>query len=124
MATARLASLRTPSTPRRRIRPLGLAIATATAAIAAVAGPVTAGHAAPQLTISQAQARVAALNERAEKITEAYNGARDRLTTLKRQQNVAARQLRHDERRLAAVRSIISATAERMSCLSRAEGTR
>jgi len=75
-------------------------------------GPLSVGHAAPQLTISQAQARIEALNTQAEKITESYNAAREKLTTLKRQQGVAARQLAGDQRRLAAVRSRIAVTAD------------
>jgi len=112
MATARRAHLAVETVHSRRLRPLSLAIAVVTAALAAVVGPVSAGHAEPQLTISQAQARIDALNTQAEKITEAYNAARDRLTTLKRQQGVAARQLHQELRRLGAIRSTISATAD------------
>jgi cell wall-associated NlpC family hydrolase len=80
--------------------------------LVSLVGPLSVGHAAPQLTISQAQARIEALNTQAEKITESYNAAREKLTTLKRQQGVAARQLAGDQRRLAAVRSRIAVTAD------------
>jgi peptidoglycan DL-endopeptidase CwlO len=111
VATARaLPSAQHPRT--RHLRPVTVAIAAVTAAIAALVGPVTAGHAEPQLSISQAQARIDALNTQAEKITEAYDAARERLGTLKRQQGVAARALHADQRRLAAVRTSISATAD------------
>ena len=112
MATARLALPRAQHPRPRRLRPIGLALSVVVAGLAAISGPVTAGHAEPTLSISQAQARIEALNERAEKITETYNLARERLTTLKRQQAVAGRQLRHDQHRLDAVRSAISVTAD------------
>jgi peptidoglycan DL-endopeptidase CwlO len=111
VATARFARLRA-QTPRPRIRPLSVAITAATAALVALVGPVPVGHAAPQLTISEAQARIDVLNTQAEKITEAYNAARDKLTVLRRQQGVAARQLSGDQRRLASVQSRIAATAD------------
>ena len=117
MATARFArlraqTLRTQTTPRPSFRLASVAFTVATAAVVALVGPVSVGHAEPQLTISQAQARIEALNTQAEKITESYNAARDKLTTLKRQQRVAARQLASEQRRLASVRSTIAATAD------------
>jgi cell wall-associated NlpC family hydrolase len=66
----------------------------------------------PQLTIHQVQARIAALNERAERITESYNLAREKLTTLRRQQTIAAHQLATEQRRLAAAQKAISKTAD------------
>jgi cell wall-associated NlpC family hydrolase len=108
VATARLARLRATNA---RFRPLSIAIVAATASLVAVVGPAPATSAAPQLSVSQVQARVAALNERAEKITEAYNAARERLTALQRQQRVTAHELQHESRVLAGVRSQISATA-------------
>jgi cell wall-associated NlpC family hydrolase len=111
VATAHaLPSAKHPRT--RRLRPVTVAIAAVTAALASVVGPVTTGHAEPTLTISEAQARIEALNTQAEKITEAYDAARERLGTLKRQQGVAARALQADQRRLAAVRQRISVTAD------------
>ena len=89
-----------------------VAVASVTAALVSVVGPVASGHAEPALTINQAQARIEALNTQAEKITEAYDAARERLGTLKRQQGVAARALRTDQRRLDAVRQRISVTAD------------
>jgi len=86
VATARLALSRAQHPRSRRLRPISLAISVVVAGLAAVAGPVTAGHATPQLSISEVQARIDALNERAEKITETYNLSRDRLTALKREQ--------------------------------------
>ena len=111
MATARLARLRA-QTPRPRLRPLSVAITVVTASLVSLVGPVSVGQAAPQLSISEAQARIEALNTQAEKITESYNAARDRLTALKRQQGVAARELASNQRRLAAVRSRIAVTAD------------
>jgi cell wall-associated NlpC family hydrolase len=94
----------------RFARPLTL-ILTAVAAIAAtLAGPAS-STAAPQPTISQVEARVAALNTQAEKITEAYDGARAHLATLRQQQHIAADQLAREQKALASVRTTISATA-------------
>lgn len=112
MATARRTQSPALVPHSRRLRPVSLVVAVATAALAAVAGPVSVGHAAPQLSISEAQARISALNVQAEKITEAYDAARERLTTIRRQQGVAARELAGDKRRLAAARSTIAATAD------------
>ena len=106
MATARLARLSAP-----RVRPLGLSIVAAAAALAAVVAPATATSAAPQLTLGQVQARVAALNTQAERITEAYNAARDQLRTVQRDQKVAADQLGREQARLSGVQAQISATA-------------
>jgi cell wall-associated NlpC family hydrolase len=64
----------------------------------------------PQLTISQVQARVAALNVRAEKITEAYDAARQRLTGLKREQSIAAGELSRESRQLRSVQAQMSQT--------------
>jgi cell wall-associated NlpC family hydrolase len=80
--------------------------------LAAVVGPVSVGHAAPQLSISEAQARIGALNTQAEKVTESYDAARGQLTALKRKQGVASRQLGADQRRLSSARKSISATAD------------
>ena len=109
MATAR--ALPGAQHPRSRTRSVTVVIAAVTAVFASLVGPVASGHAEPALTISEAQARIEALNTQAEKITEAYDAARMRLATLKRQQGVAARALGADQRRLAAVRVRISATA-------------
>jgi cell wall-associated NlpC family hydrolase len=109
VATTRLAHLRTRTS---RIRPASLAIVAASAALVSLVGPAPATSAAPQLSIGQVQARIEALNTRAERITESYNAARERLTTLHRQQRVTADRLRHETARLAGVRAQISATAD------------
>jgi len=109
VATARLAC---PHAARNvRIRPLSLALAIATAALAVVTGPAMGSSATPQLSISQVQARISALNDQAEKITESYDAAHERLTGLKRRQSVAAHELATNERTLTQVQSRISATA-------------
>jgi peptidoglycan DL-endopeptidase CwlO len=108
VATARLAY---PSARKPLFRPISLIAAVAAAALAALAGPTIAGHAEPQMTISQAQARIAALNTQAEKITEAYDAAHEHLATLKREQGIAARELSANQAQLAKVQSTISKTA-------------
>jgi cell wall-associated NlpC family hydrolase len=105
VATARRA-------PRRaifRVAPL-----TALAALAAVVGavaPATTSAAAPQLTLGQVQARVAALNAQAERITEAYDGARVHLATVRTRERVAGDRLKRAQSQLAAVQKMIGATA-------------
>jgi cell wall-associated NlpC family hydrolase len=106
VATAQLTHARAS-----RIRPVSLAIVAAVAALVAVVGPAPVSSATPQLSISQVQARVDALNTQAEKITEAYNAARDQLKTVQREQKVAADSLTRESARLAALRSQISQTA-------------
>jgi cell wall-associated NlpC family hydrolase len=95
----------------RFTRPLTLSAVGLAAAFAALVGPATVTSAAPQLSIGQVQARVDALNTQAEKITERYNAARDRLTVLNRQQRVTGDRLSREQTRLIAMRSRISATA-------------
>ena len=110
MATARLARLRAVLNPIRPAR--ALPVVTAVAALAAIVAPAATTQAAPQLSIGQVEQRVNALNDQAEKITESYNLARERLTTLRRQQTVAAHQLQRQSARLAGLRDTISATAD------------
>ena len=98
MATARIA------------RPVALALTLLTAAAAAVL-PAGLSSAAPRLTLGQVEARVNALNDQAEKITEAYNAARDHLAVLQTQEKVAADQLARDQVAFAAARKSIGATA-------------
>ena len=98
MATARLA------------RPLVLVL-TALAALTGTLVLPAATHAAPQLSLGQVQARVNALNDQAERITERYDAARDNLTTIQRQQRVAADQLGREQTQLGQLRAKISATA-------------
>jgi cell wall-associated NlpC family hydrolase len=78
---------------------------------AVVAGPAGSSSAAPQATIAQVQARVHALNEQAERITEAYNAKRERLADLQRQQAIAQRELGREEHRLGAVQKSMTETA-------------
>ena len=111
MATARRALTRARS-QHRSLRPFSFALVAVTALLAAVAGPMAPSNALPQLTIAQVEARVHALNEQAEKITESYNLARERLTALKRQQRISAHRLAAEQRRLARVQKTISATAD------------
>lgn len=69
------------------------------------------GHADPQLSISQVEARVAALNDQAEKITEQYDAAHIRLTAVQRKQRIAAHELQTNQGRLTKLQVAISATA-------------
>jgi peptidoglycan DL-endopeptidase CwlO len=84
--------------PFRRFAVVGLVTA-----LAAVAAPITTTSAAPQLTLGQALARIDALNTQAEKITEAYDAARDQLAVIRRQQGVASDDLKRDRAVLAAM---------------------
>jgi cell wall-associated NlpC family hydrolase len=79
---------------------------------AVVVGPAGTSQATPQLTIDQVQARVHALNEQAERITETYNAKRERLSELQRSQAIAARQLSRDQRNLGKVQEAMAATAQ------------
>ena len=92
-----------------RVRSLALILTSLTAA--AVAVVPSAVSAAPRLSLGQVEARVNALNDQAEKITEAYNLARDNLATLQTQEKVAADQLARDQAAWVAARKSISATA-------------
>jgi len=65
-----------------RLRPFRLLVVGALTAVAALAAPMTATSAAPQLTLGQVLARIDALNTQAEKITEAYDAARDQLVVI------------------------------------------
>jgi cell wall-associated NlpC family hydrolase len=73
--------------------------------------PAGASSAAPQLSIAQVQARIDALNTAAEKITEAYDAARDQLGTIRREQAVAADELARDRAALAGLQRLIGAQA-------------
>jgi cell wall-associated NlpC family hydrolase len=103
-----VATARTVSSRSHRL--LAVVLTLLTAAAAAVV-PATTSSATPRVTIGEVLSRVNALNERAEQITEAYNSARERLTVLQQQQQVAARQLDRDQAALTAARSRIAATA-------------
>jgi cell wall-associated NlpC family hydrolase len=88
-------------------------VALTAASAAVIVMPTGVGSASPaaHLTIAQAQARVDALNARAEKITESYNAATGELATLQRKERVTNRQLSHDRAQLAKVTKLLSAGA-------------
>jgi peptidoglycan DL-endopeptidase CwlO len=94
----------------RAARPLALFL-TVLAAAAAALVPSAVSSAAPRLSLGQVEARVNALNDQAERITEAYNSARDGLAGLDRQRLVAAHELARDQAALAIARTRIGATA-------------
>lgn len=94
-----------------RFGPARFAVVGAVATLAALAGPTLTSSAAPQLSFGQVQARVAALNAAAEKITEAYDAAHDQLTKLQGQAGIARDQLGRDQKILAAFRARIGAQA-------------
>jgi cell wall-associated NlpC family hydrolase len=73
--------------------------------VASVALPNGIGSARPQssLSIRQVQARVNALNTRAERITEAYDSANTKVAALSRQAQLSGTQLRRDQAALATV---------------------
>jgi cell wall-associated NlpC family hydrolase len=108
VATARRARLRAFTIRPAKSVPALAVVAT----LVALVGPASTTQAAPQLTINQVEQRVHELNEQAEVITESYNLARERLTQLRRQQTVAAHQLKRESARLAGLRTTISATAD------------
>lgn len=92
--------------PFRRV-----AVVTAVAALAAVAAPMTTTSAAPQLTTGQVLARISALNDQAEKITEAYDAARDKLAVISREQAVASDDLKRAQTILSAMQKRIGQQA-------------
>ena len=94
-------------TAKNLARPLALTL-TALAAAGVLTAPASAS---PQLTIGQAESRINALNTQAEKITEAYDAARDNLVVLQRQQHVAADQLNREQGTLDRLRVTIGSTA-------------
>jgi cell wall-associated NlpC family hydrolase len=83
------------------------------AAAAAVVLPTGIGAAAPSshLTLSQVKTQIAALNVKAEKITEAYDSAHTQLGALQRKMQITNRALAHDQRHLQAVQSKLAASA-------------
>jgi cell wall-associated NlpC family hydrolase len=93
------------------LRPFRLVVVGTLAALAALAGPMTTTSAAPQLTLAQAQARIDALNTKAEKITEAYDAARDQLAVTRRQQAIASDDLRREQTVLAKMQARIGMQA-------------
>jgi peptidoglycan DL-endopeptidase CwlO len=94
----------------RRIR-IPVLLVSAAVAVSVVPGVVDSATAAPTLTLAQAKARVAALNTRAEKITESFDAARQSLTTVRKQADASAAALRRDQSALAALQARVGATA-------------
>ena len=92
--------------PFRRFAVVGLVTA-----LAAVAAPLTTTAAAPQLSLGQVLARIDALNTQAEKITEAFDAARDQLAVIRREQGVATDELKRDRAVLATVQQRIGMQA-------------
>jgi peptidoglycan DL-endopeptidase CwlO len=96
---------------RRRFRVPVLLASAAVAAATVLPGVVDSATAAPALTLSQAKAQVAALNTRAEKITESFNAARDSLASVRKQEAVSSAALAHDRGRLTALQRRVGAAA-------------
>ena len=67
--------------------------------------------AAPTLSIRQVEGKVSVLNNRAERITEAYDGARTQLTTLQRQEQATQDTLDKDQQQLSSARNAVAASA-------------
>jgi len=109
VATASQACTPTPSIRRSRLRlpVIGLVVA----AIASVVLPSGIGAASPTLTLSQVKAQVAALDAKAEKITEAYNNAHDQLAALQRKEQITERALVRAEARLTKVQAKLAKSA-------------
>ena len=107
MATAH----RAPARRALSLRSFTVLAALVVGSLASVLGPAAAVSAEPQLTIGQAEARVNALNDQAERITEAYNAARDNLTAITRKRQVAGDQLGRERALLAVVQARIGAQA-------------
>jgi cell wall-associated NlpC family hydrolase len=96
---------------RRRFRVPVLLASAALAAAAVLPGVVDSAAAAPSLTLSQAKAQVAALNTRAEKITESFNAARDSLASVRKQEAASSAALAHDRGRLTVLQRRVGAAA-------------
>ncbi|HWC35704.1 MAG TPA: NlpC/P60 family protein [Mycobacteriales bacterium] len=81
--------------PRLRVSAFGITLA----AFAAVLVPTGIGAAAPtsHLTLTQVKAQIAALDAKAERITESYNAARDRLAELQRKARLTQSELARDQ---------------------------
>jgi len=95
-----------------RLRPFRrLAVVGLVTALAAAVAPMTTTSAAPQLSLSQVLARIDALNNQAEKITEAYDAARDQLAVIRREQGVATDELTRDRAVLSKVQQRVGMQA-------------
>ena len=109
MATAHSRAAHRPT--RFSIRPIAFALVATTTALAGIVAGAGATQAAPQLSISQVQSRINALNTQAEKITERYDAAREKLGTLQQQAHIAAIALGRANTKLGGLQKRISATA-------------
>jgi peptidoglycan DL-endopeptidase CwlO len=88
-------------------------IAFAAAAVAAMVVPSGIGSATPSshLSLHQVEARVSVLNNRAERITEAFDSATTQLVALQRKERITNAMLRHDQALLAKVQQRVAAGA-------------
>jgi cell wall-associated NlpC family hydrolase len=91
-------------------------IALATAAIAVVVVPSGVGVANPgtgpsHLTLAQAKAQVAALDNKAERISQSFDSASSQLQTLQRKEQVTNDELTRDQAALAKVQNKLAASA-------------
>jgi cell wall-associated NlpC family hydrolase len=94
---------------KHRVSVFGITLA----ALGAVLIPSGIGAATPAtpLTLTQVKAQIAALNEKAEAITEQYNSARDRLSDLQRKAKITERELQRDQAALSKSESKLAAQA-------------
>ncbi len=71
------------------------------------------GAAAPtsHLSLTQVKAQIASLNAKAERVTESYNSARDRLAALQRKEQVTSHELSRDRSALSASENKLAASA-------------
>jgi cell wall-associated NlpC family hydrolase len=104
------------TTQRHRARAQKLRISTfgiTLAAFAAVVVPTGIGAAAPtsHLTLTQVRAQIASLNAKAERITESYNNARDRLSALQKKSSLTASELARDRAQLSKSQQKLAAQA-------------
>jgi peptidoglycan DL-endopeptidase CwlO len=88
-------------------------VALAAAAVAATVIPTGVGDAAPagHLSLSQVESRISVLNNRAERITEAYDSANTQLSALARKERVTNDLLAHDRAALVTVQRRVAVGA-------------
>ena len=113
MASSSLSSLRARVT-RFSFRQLRLpVIGIAAAAIAVSVLPTGIGSATPQshLSLSQVEAQISVLNNRVERISEAYDTANTQLKALQRKEQVTNRMLATDRATLTTVQRRVAAGA-------------
>ncbi|HTW18977.1 MAG TPA: NlpC/P60 family protein [Mycobacteriales bacterium] len=86
-------------------------LACAAAAVVAVVVPSGIGGASPSnhLSLRQVESRISALNNRADRITEAYDSATTALHSLQRQERITNAELAHDRSLLAQVQRRVAA---------------